>query len=286
MARLSTAPVYVSRNHVGGSFIDMPLDGILAGCVRHRVTGTIDVECDGLSGWIELRAGAVTSARFGDIVGPAALDGMCQLIDGRYEITQRLPDLTGALGGTSVGDSEFERVPLQALMRHCEFHALSCVITMVSRHDRAQLEYHAGELRRVELNGFYDDAAIVQVFDWADARFRVSAPPLDLDIRGWPRTRTRAAMPPRTRFPRGTSPTGVAIAVERWLESLPAEALPAPAIAAATGFAVPARAQVLVADDSEHRRLARQRWLRRQRPKLLTGLVVLATVILVGLAIW
>src|SRR5436309_2655804 len=92
MARLSTAPVYVSRNHLGGSFIDVPLDGILAGCFRQQVTGAIEVECDGLQGRINLRAGAVTTARFGDTAGPRALHEMRQLVDGRYEITQRLPD--------------------------------------------------------------------------------------------------------------------------------------------------------------------------------------------------
>jgi len=205
--------------------MDVPLDGILAGCFRQQVTGSIEVECDGLRGRINLRAGAVTAAKFGDTAGPPALHEMRQLMDGHYEITQRLPDLTGVLGGTSVSDSEVERVPLKALMRHCEFHALSCVITMVSRHDRAQIEYHAGELRRVELNGFYDDDAIVQVFDWTDARFRVSAPALDLDIRGWPRTIASDSPPIRTRFARGTSSNGLATVVERWLESRPEDEL-------------------------------------------------------------
>jgi hypothetical protein len=235
MARQSTAPVYVSRNHLGGSFTDVPLDGILAGCAHRQVTGTIDIECGGLTGQIDLRAGAVADAHFGDTTGPRALHDMRQLVDGSYEITQRLPDLTGELGGTAVRAGEVERVPLEALMRHCAFHALTCTITMVSRDDRAQLDYHAGDLKRVELNGFYDDDAIVQVFDWTDARFRVSAPALDLDIQGWPRARPTTAAPVmRERFPRGTSPIGLVAVVERWMETAPAEALaasPAPSAA-------------------------------------------------------
>jgi len=219
MARLSTAPVYVSRNHLGGSFTDVPLDGIVAACLRHQVTGAIDVACGGVTGRIELRAGAIVAAQFGDATGARALRDLRQLVDGWYELTQRLPDLTGELGGTSVSEGEVERVPLKALIRHCEVHALSCTITMVSRDDRAQLTYHAGELKHVELNGFYDDDAIVQVFDWTDARFRVSAPALDLDIQGWPRVRQRAPDAMRVRFPRGTSPVGLVAVVEQWLDS-------------------------------------------------------------------
>jgi hypothetical protein len=242
MTRLSTAPVYVSRNHLGGSFTDVPLDGLLAGCLRHQVSGAIDVECGGLSGRVELRAGAVVAAHFGDTIGARALHEMRQLVDGWYELTQRMPDLTGELGGTSVSEGEVERVPLKALMRHCESHALTCTITMVSRHDRAQVEYHAGELRRVELNGFYDDDAIIQVFDWTEARFRVTAPALDIDIQGWPRVREPLPTMARTRFPRGTSPTGIEAVVEAWLEAVPDEELAAHTRAHAAIMGIPINA--------------------------------------------
>lgn len=209
MTRQSTAPVFVSRNHLEGSFSDVPLDALLAACFRHLVTGAISVEVGGVAGRIELRAGAVDRAEFGGKVGNQALGQMRQLVDGFYEVTQRLPDLTGELGGSAVCEGDVEGVPLIALMRHCEYHALTCTITVVSRFDRAQIEYHAGEIKRVELNGFYDDDAIVQVLDWTDARFRVSAPALDLDIQGWPRVRRQPTRPFELgeRFARGTSPS-------------------------------------------------------------------------------
>ncbi len=302
MVRLSTAPIYVSRNHLGGSFTDVPLDGILAGCQRHQVTGVIDVECGGVVGRVELRAGAVAAACFGDVIGPRALHVMRQLVDGWYEITQRLPDLTGELGGTSVSEGEVERVPLKALMRHCEFYVLTCTITMVSRDDRAQLEYHAGVLKRVELNGFYDDDAIIQVFDWTDARFRVSAPALDLDIQGWPRKRAPGG-PTAMRFPRGTSPTGLVAVMERWLESAPAAAIgdavasagappvvrapTAPGEAVVTspsGFTVPARAEVLpsVARRPRSRARSRARWRRPLIVWALIGAALVAVLLAIG----
>ncbi|MBZ0234105.1 MAG: DUF4388 domain-containing protein [Deltaproteobacteria bacterium] len=208
MRRASTAPIYVSRNHLEGSFTDVPLDRILDSCHKHLVTGEIRVSVSDLKGVIELRAGAVDRAELGDWKGARALEQMRSLIDGYYELTQRLPDLTGELGGSSMLEGDVTGVPLIALMRHCEHHALTCTITVVSRFDRAVIEYHAGDLRRVELNGFYDDDAIVQVLDWPDARFRVSAPPLDLDIEGWPKVRRDPTQPFQIgpRFARGTSP--------------------------------------------------------------------------------
>ncbi len=208
MRRPATAPIYVSRNHLEGSFSDVPLDRLLAACHRHLVTGEIRIEVGGVTGEIELRAGAVDRARLGERTGARALEQARSLVDGWYELTQRLPDLTGELGGSSLLEGDVTGVPLIALMRHCEHHALTCTITVVSRFDRAVIDYHAGELRRVELNGFYDDDAIVTVLGWPDARFRVAAPPLDLDIEGWPKVRREPTVPFQLgpRFARGTSP--------------------------------------------------------------------------------
>lgn len=208
MRRPATAPIYVSRNHLEGSFSDVPLDRLLAACHRHLVTGEIRIEVGGVTGEIELRAGAGDRARLGERTGARALEQARSLVDGWYELTQRLPDLTGELGGSSLLEGDVTGVPLIALMRHCEHHALTCTITVVSRFDRAVIDYHAGELRRVELNGFYDDDAIVTVLGWPDARFRVAAPPLDLDIEGWPKVRREPTVPFQLgpRFARGTSP--------------------------------------------------------------------------------
>lgn len=181
--------MYISRTHLEGSFSDVPLDLLLAACARQLVTGAIDVEVDRMVGRIELRAGAVELAEFGDADGARALKGMRLLVDGEYQVSQLLPDLTGELGGSARGSGDVEGVPLTALMRHCEQRALTCIITVVSRLDRATLEYRGGVLRRLELNGFYDDEAIEQVLDWTDARFRVAAPALEIDLKGWPRAR-------------------------------------------------------------------------------------------------
>lgn len=253
MRRQSTAPIYVSRNHLEGSFTDVPLDRILDACHKHLVTGEIRVSVADLKGLIELRAGAVDRAELGTFRGARALEQLRSLIDGDYELTQRLPDLTGELGGSSMLEGDVTGVPLIALMRHCEHHALTCTITVVSKFDRAQIEYHAGDLRRVELNGFYDDDAIVQVLDWDDARFRVSAPPLDLDIEGWPKVRRDPTLPFKIgpRFARGTSPQ-LPVPAAPPPEPPPAP-LPSPPVAPqklrpvtpSKGFVVPTRAQVM-----------------------------------------
>lgn len=196
MARASSEPLYVSRNHLEGSLCDTSLDRVMAACRKHLVTGVIRVHVRGRDGVIELRAGAVDRATFGDLAGDIAMSVMRASTDGWYEVAQRLPDLTGDLGAAAQLEGDVEGVPLIALMRHCEDHALTCTITVVSGFDRACIDYRAGEIARVELNGFFDDDdALPQILQWPDARFRVAAPPLDLDIEGWPITRRAPTMP-------------------------------------------------------------------------------------------
>ncbi|HUQ04069.1 MAG TPA: hypothetical protein VM261_16335 [Kofleriaceae bacterium] len=294
MRRQSTAPIYVSRNHLEGSFTDVPLDRILDACHKHLVTGEIRVSVADVKGLIELRAGAVDRAELGTHKGARALEQMRSLIDGDYELTQRLPDLTGELGGSSMIEGDVTGVPLIALMRHCEHHALTCTITVVSKFDRAVIEYHAGDLRRVELNGFYDDDAIVQVLDWSDARFRVSAPPLDLDIEGWPKVRRDPTLPFKIgpRFARGTSPqlpvqAAPAPSPEPVAAPVPVPApLPKPPILKAptppTGFMVPSRAQVMSAIEAR----APQPWApKRTRPRQDRFELLLKTCLVIALIV-
>lgn len=263
MRRPATAPVYVSRNHLEGSFADVPLDRILAACHRHLVTGQIRIETGVVHGVIELRAGAVDRVEFGDAHGARALQQVRHLADGWYELTQRLPDLTGALGGSASCQGDVTGVPLIALMRHCEYHALTCRITVVAGFDRAELHYRAGDLERVELNGFFDDDALVTVLQWPDARFRIAAPPLDLDIEGWPKIRRAPTQPfaLERRFARGTSPALPAVSAPRVApraDSLEVELefigapgwppAPPPPTAAQLSKLIPDRAVVLAAD--------------------------------------
>jgi hypothetical protein len=193
--RAASEPLYVSRNHLEGSLLDAPIDRVLAACRKHLVTGVVRVHVKGKDGVLELRAGAVDRAHVGDLAGERALELLRAAQDGWYEVAQRLPDLTGALGDAAMMQGDIEGVPLIALMRHCEDNALTCTITVISGFDRACIEYRAGEIARVELNGFFDDDALPQIVHWPDARYRVAAPPLDLDIEGWPVARRAPTMP-------------------------------------------------------------------------------------------
>jgi hypothetical protein len=195
VTRAPSEPLYVSRNQLEGSLLDVPLDRILAACHRHLVTGVVRVQVNGRAGVIELRAGAVDHVQLGTDLGDRALDAMRAARDGWYEVAQRLPDLTGELAGAAQLQGDVAGVPLVALMRHCEDNALTCVITIVSGFDRACIDYRAGEIARVELNGFFDDDALPQIVHWPDARFRVAAPPLDLDVEGWPIARRAPTEP-------------------------------------------------------------------------------------------
>jgi len=223
MRRAATDPLYVSRNHLEGSLLDAPLDRVLAACRKHLVTGVVRVHALGSDGVVELRAGAVDRAHLGDVAGDRALELLRGAQDGWYEVAQRLPDLTGELGDAALMQGDIEGVPLIALMRHCEDHALTCTITVISGFDRACIEYRAGEIARIELNGYFDDDALPQIVHWKDARYRVAAPPLDLDIEGWPVPRRAPTAPFQV------SRAIAAVELPPVVPRLPAVATPVPA---------------------------------------------------------
>jgi hypothetical protein len=177
---------HVSKNRLEGSLGDTSLDQLLAECHKHMVTGTITVHGNDALGTVDLRVGFVDSAAFGDLADDTALDAMGKLSDGEYELVQRLPDLDGALGSAAQLDGSTATLPLVKLMQHCEDNALSCTITIISDFDRGEIGYRAGEIVDVTLNGRRDDDSIVDMLRFSDARFRVSAPPLDLGMSGWP----------------------------------------------------------------------------------------------------
>jgi hypothetical protein len=269
--RAITEPLYVSRNHLEGSLCDAPIDRVLAACRKHLVTGVVRVHVKGKDGVLELRAGAIDRAHLGEIQGDRALELLRDAQDGWYEVAQRLPDLSGALGDAALMQGDIEGVPLIALMRHCEDNALTCTITVISGFDRANIEYRAGEIARVELNGFFDDDALPTIVHWPDARYRVAAPPLDLDIEGWPVARRAPTMPFVIGPPLRDSDVSGEIAVRD--PTPPPAPLPVP---------VPAKARPYPPPDTAHRR-------RRTRARSHSGAdlawIALAAILLLALGI-
>ena len=189
--------MYVSKNRVAGSLLEVSLDRLLESCHRSLLTGTIRIAFRGESGTVVLRAGAVDDASYRGLTGYAAVSKMRELQDGEYELSQRLPDLSGALGSAAQLDGEVSDVPLAAIMRHCEENALSCTIIVISDFDRGEIAYRAGDIRAVTLNGRRDDEAIVTIVGWQRARFRIQAPPLDPAIEGWPAVDREPTQPSR-----------------------------------------------------------------------------------------
>lgn len=186
---------HVSKHHLEGSLADVQVEKILASCHRHLVTGLVRVNAGGKTGTIELRAGVVDQASFDGATGNLALARMHALYDGTYEVVQRLPDLAGELGGAASAEGEVSGVPLIKAMQHCESNALTCVIIVVAGFDRALIKYRLGEVVGIEKNGVADDDAIVEILKWQDARFRIEAPPLQLDIEGSPKAKADPTRP-------------------------------------------------------------------------------------------
>ena len=186
---------HVSKHHLEGSLADASLEKILASCHKHLLTGLVRVTAGPRTGEIELRAGAVESAAFDGATGNLALARMHALYEGTYEIVQRLPDLAGGLGGAATAEGEVSGVPLIKAMQHCEDNALTCVVTVIAGFDRAQIRYRLGEIVGIEKNGVADEDAIVEILKWPDARFRIEAPPLELDIEARPREKADPSRP-------------------------------------------------------------------------------------------
>lgn len=185
MAR-TAQPFHISPNRLEGSLCDVPLDQLLASCREHMITGTIKIAGHFGDGVLELRAGIPDGARYGTLTDEAAMEKLCSLPDGLYELTQRLPDLTGDLGDAAECQGDLAQIPLARIMNHCEKQALSCTITVISEFERGEIMYRAGEITGVVLNGQRDEDAIVDITKFETGRFRVAAPPLSLDIGGWP----------------------------------------------------------------------------------------------------
>lgn len=178
--------IHLSNHRCEGSLCDTPLPRVLEECFDHQVTGTITICCGDRQGTLELRAGVVDRAEFSGVRGDSALEILSRLRTGTYEVAQRLPDLAGELGSAGELEGNTEEVPPVELMRYCEENALSCKIILIRGFDRAEITYRAGDVTEVSLNGERDEDRIVDIVRFERARFRVSAPPLDLDIEGWP----------------------------------------------------------------------------------------------------
>ncbi len=186
---------HVSQNSLSGSLLDTPIPRLLDACKKHMVTGWVRVSVGRQSGSIELRGGGVDEAEFGDLKGGAALERMRRLGDGDYELVQRLPSLDGSLGSAAAFEGDLGNVSLVDLMRHCEHNALTCSLQVSRGDDEGRIEYRAGEIVEVELNGDIDEDRIVDLIDMTDAHFHVSAPPLDVGIEGWPSVRKDPTAP-------------------------------------------------------------------------------------------
>ncbi len=185
---------HASTNAVHGSLSETSLNRLLKLCRHRLLTGRIEIHTPRGSGEIELRAGVVDRARLRDHRDIAAMSRLRRAKQGSYVILQRLPDMDGDLGSAGEFHGDIDSMSLIQVMRYCEDHALTCTITVVNDFDRAEIEYDVGDISRVSYNGVDDDEHIVDILRFDDARFRVSARPLNLQ-EGAPMLRRRPTEP-------------------------------------------------------------------------------------------
>ena len=137
--------MHVSKNRLEGSLADTRLDKLLEKLELHLFTGTIELKAVAGTGVVDLRAGAVENVKLGTLEGDAAMKQARALDQGEYVVVQRVPDLTGALGSSAGLEGEVGDVPIAAIMRHCESHALTCSLIVVDGFDRGEIHYRAGD---------------------------------------------------------------------------------------------------------------------------------------------
>jgi hypothetical protein len=186
---------HVSRNRLEGSLADTSIDELLEACRKHLITGTLRVTLKGKRGSFELRAGVVDEGAFDGASGDDAIERVRAGKSGEYELTQKLPDLSGILGSSAQLEGEVSDVSLIDLMRHVEDNALSCTVTVTRESDSAEIHYRIGEIDKIVFNGEEDEDRISDVLQWTEARYRVAAPPLDIGIEGWPSVRREPTAP-------------------------------------------------------------------------------------------
>jgi hypothetical protein len=272
---------HVSKNRLEGSIADASVDQVLKACHDRLITGTLRVAAMGKQGTVELRAGAVETAEFGEESGGEALRSMRRLRNGEFELTQKLPNLSGMLGDAAQFEGEFTDVPLIEIMRHCEDNALSCTITVIHEFDRAEIHYRAGEIQKVVFNGQRDDDRLFELVRYTRARFRVAAPPLDLDIIGWPSIDREPTAPFKLR---GVEHSVFDVRAEEKVKPAEAKAATEPAAAAAPNSErapqpAPESAPVVaaVAENKPSRSERRERKERRKKRRAEQKLVRKAT---------
>jgi hypothetical protein len=176
----------LSENQREGSLGEVPLADVLESCRRHHFTGKIEIRAGEHAGELELNAGVVDAARFDTDTGDPALMMMCALHSGHYRLSQRLPDLDGMLGSAAAFEGDVRKLPLPAVMRHCEENALTCMIVVESGDHTGEIHYRLGEIVNVTLDGERDDDAIVTLVHFSKARYQVRARPLEPSLHGWP----------------------------------------------------------------------------------------------------
>lgn len=251
---------HVSRNAVQGSLGEVSIDRLLEICRDQMLTGRIDVDASGGAGRIELRAGVVDRVEHAGQSDAGALARLRQLTDGSYQVTQRLPNLSGALGAAAAFEGESSELSLIDLMRHCEENGLTCHVEIINDYDRAELHFRGGMIVAVMWNGSPDEEKIVDIVRWRSARYRVTAPPLE--ITGQP-VRRRAPTEPFVIDHLRARPRGGSICELDLVDDEPAEAPPpAPSRFDRTRLGLAARLRTLSAwleSEAPARLLARVR---------------------------
>lgn len=181
--------MHISENRLEGSLLDTDLKEVLDECHAHLVTGTLSIDASGKKAILEIRAGAVDSVEYQGLKRTEALAKLHELKDGEFELTQKLPNLTGELGTAASLEANSDEISLVKLMQLCEDNALSCSVTVKTDDVDASILYKAGEIDDVTWNGESDTDKIVDVVKLENAKIRVAAPPLKFGILSWPTVR-------------------------------------------------------------------------------------------------
>ncbi|MCG8422523.1 MAG: DUF4388 domain-containing protein [Proteobacteria bacterium] len=140
-----------SAARLDGNLCDVTALYLIDLCRRRTITGTLTINSWGQVGRVDFRAGKIAGADFGASRGQAALEELCELRDGMFELVQQLPSIEAGVYSDGEVRADLDTTSLAAIVHQCGEQALTCLVTISdpSSETIADLEYRAGELVRV-----------------------------------------------------------------------------------------------------------------------------------------
>ncbi len=176
---------------VSGDLAERSLGDVLLACQRVGFYGTIRITTPQGEGYLGVRAGIVSEASWLGKTGDAALALLAQLVEGSFEIRQRLVAPDGAWCPDASYQASVDQRPLPEVLDHCARLRLTGRVTLEYRDQCVDVALERGEVADVRVNDQPSHSRILRLIQFTTGTMTIAAAPLDLGLSDLP------ARPPR-----------------------------------------------------------------------------------------